>query len=652
MKRHSVKALNMGLSIVRPGFWSNSGTFSYRVENGDETPTNRRDERVKMLSSKSHAAGALPLLVLPIVCLLLTAGPALSQGNIATIAGNGNAVFSGDGGPATNAGLNHPRGLAIDSSGNLFISDVDNHRIRRVGPTGIIFTVAGNGTLGFSGDGGMAVNASLADVTSLALDGAGSLYIADRGNRRVRKVTSDGIITTVAGTGVSGSSGDGGPATSAQLNTPASIMFAGGNLYIADSSNHDIRRVGADGTISTVAGNGVKGFSGDGGPATSASLATPLGMAMDSFGNLYFADADNNRVRRIGPGGVITTVAGNGAGQFAGDQGLAVNASLNIPEDVAFDAAGNLFVADAGNNRVREVDGAGIITTFAGSAQNGFSGDGGPATQAMLNFPWGLTTNAAGIVYIADRVNNRVRTVSAGGGTGLPAIADGSTVNGASFVNIIAPGAIVSISGTNLAGASLSATSVPLPTVLGETSVTFNGAAVPLFFVSSGRIIAQAPFSLPASGAVSIQVARGGNSSASRTATVAAVSPGIFVIDQSSGAGAVLHARDYSLVSANSPARPGESLLIYCTGLGPLRVSVGSGNRAPNAPPLAETLYLPTVTIAGLPASVTFSGLAPGLVGMYQITVQAPAGMPSGSQAVQITTGGAVSNIATIVASQ
>lgn len=605
-----------------------------------------------MLSSKCHAVGSLPLFVLPIVCALLTAGPAPSQGNIATIAGNGSAGYSGDGGLAINAGLSHPRGLALDSSGNLYISDVDNHRIRRVSPAGIIFTVAGNGTAGFSGDGGMAVNAALADVTSLALDGAGNLYIADRGNRRVRKVTADGIIATIAGTGISGFSGDGGPATSAQLNTPASIMFAAGNLYIADSSNQGIRRVGSDGTITTIAGNGVKGFSGDGGPATSASLATPLGMAMDSFGNLYIADGDNNRVRRISPGGVITTVAGNGVGQFAGDLGPAVSASLNIPEDVAVDTAGNLFVADAGNNRVRKVDGAGIITTLAGTAQNGFSGDGGPATQAMLNFPWGLTTNSTGTVYIADRVNNRVRTVSAGGGTGLPAIADGSTVNGASFVNIIAPGAIVSISGTSLASTSLSASSVPLPTVLGETSVTFNGTAVPLFFVSSGRIVAQAPFDLSASGAVSVQVARGGNTSAVRTATVAAVSPGIFIVDQSSGTGAVLHASDYSLVSANSPARPGESLLIYCTGLGPLKTHVNSGDRAPSAPPLAETLYLPAVSIAGTSVSVTYSGLAPGLVGMYQITARVPAGLPSGNQAVQITTGGVASNTVTIVTSQ
>jgi uncharacterized protein (TIGR03437 family) len=491
------------------------------------------------------------------------------------------------------------------------------------------------------------VNASLADVTGLALDDAGNLYIADRGNRRIRKVTPGGIISTFAGTGVSGFSGDGGPATSAQLNTAGSILFSAGNLYIADSSSQRIRRVSSDGTITTIAGNGVKGFSGDGGPATSASMATPLGMAIDRLGNLYFADGDNNRVRRISPAGVITTVAGNGSGQFAGDQGPAISASLNIPEDVAVDSAGNLFIADAGNNRVRKIDGSGLISTFAGTGTDGFSGDGGPATEAKLSFPWGLTTNATGTVYIADRVNNRIRTVSASG-TGLPSIGDNSTVNGASFAKIIAPGAIVSIFGTNLAGSVHSSSSVPLPTTLGDTSVSFNGNAVPLFFVSSGQIIAQAPFDLQADVAVSVQVRRGSSLSAVRPANVAVVSPGIFIVDQASNTGAVLHAQGFSLVSANSPARPGQSLLLYCTGLGPLRTSVTAGDRAPSVPPLAETIYLPTVTIAGLPASVTYSGLAPGLVGVYQITVLAPAGLPAGNQSVQITVAGVVSNTATI----
>jgi len=462
-------------------------------------------------------------------------------------------------------------------------------------------------------------------------------------------VTPNGIISTVAGTGVEGASGDGGPAISAQLGRPTSVLFSAGNLYIADSSNQRIRKVSSNGTITTVAGNGAPGFSGDGGQATNASLLFPLGMAMDAFGNLYFADGDNNRVRRISPSGVITTVAGDGIGRFAGDQGRATSASLNIPEDVAIDGAGNLFIADAGNNRVRKVDSSGVISTVAGTGTDGFSGDGGPATQAMLSFPWGLTTDATGSVYVADRVNNRVRMVS-GSLTGQPSLAENSTVNGASFAHIIAPGAIVAVFGGSFAGSILNASSVPLPTVLGNTSVTFNGIAAPLFFVSDGQINAQAPFDLPAGSAVSIQVRRGSTVSAVRTANVTAVAPGIFIVDPASSAGAVLHASDFSLVSSSSPARPGEFLVIYCTGLGALRTPVRSGDGGPSVPPLAETINLPDVTIAGLPANVTFSGLAPGFVGLYQINARAPAGLPTGNQPLQITILGVTSNIATIAA--
>ena len=605
------------------------------------------------MSSKVNCVGRISRFVAPVICLSLTAWPAFSQSNIGTFAGNGNQGFSGDGGPAASAGLNHPRGLAVDSSGGVYVSDSDNLRIRRISPNGMISTVAGNGMAGNAGDGGLAVKASLSNLTGVALDAAGNLYIADAHNMCVRKVTPGGIISTVAGTnGSQGFSGDGGPATSAQLNAPASVMFSGGNLYIADSSNQRIRRVNANGTITTIAGNSVAaGFSGDGGLATNASLAFPLGMAMDSLGNLYFADANNNRVRRISPGGVITTVAGNGTGRFAGDAGPAAGASLNIPEDVAVDSAGNLLIADTGNNRVRKVDSSGLISTVAGMASNGFSGDGGMATQAMLDFPWGVATSATGTVYIADRVNNRVRMVAAESVTSPPTLADNSAVNGASFARIaIAPGAVVAIFGASFAGGSLSASSVPLPTVLGETSVTFNGVPAPLFFVSSGQINAQVPFDLPAGIVVSIQVKRGSNLSTVRTANVATVSPGIFILDQATSAGAVFHSSDFSPVSSSSPARPGEYLAIYCTGLGPLRIPVKSGDAAPSVPPLAETVYVPTVNIGGLPTNVIFSGLAPGFVGLYQVNAQVPAGLPTGSQLVQMTTLGIASNTAMITA--
>lgn len=586
-----------------------------------------------------------------LIWFALNAWPAHSQGVIGTIAGNGTPTFSGDGGPAAAAAVNHPRGLAIDAAGNIHIADTDNWRIRRVSSSGMISTVAGNGIPGYSGDGGPALSASLSDVTGVALDAAGNLYIADAGNRRIRRVAPNGTISTVAGSGVQGFSGDGGPAALATLNRPTSVLVdPAGNLYIADSSNHRIRRVSPGGTITTVAGNGLAGFGGDGGPAGGASLMFPLGLALDRSGNLYIADADNNRVRRVSPSGVITTAAGNGLGGFAGDGGPATAASLNLPEDVAVDAAGNLFIADAGNNRIRKVDPSGVISTVAGTGADGFSGDGGPAIDAMLNFPWGLALDGAGGVLAADRANNRIRKISASL-SGPPLLPDSSTVNGASFARnfAIAPGAIVAIFGTDLAAGARVATTAPLPTILGDTSVTFNGVAAPLFFVSANQINAQAPFDLPSSaGSVSIQVRRGGSLSAVRTASLAAVSPGLFLVDQATSAGAILHADSFRLVSNSDPARPGEFLLIYCTGLGPVRVPVRSGERAPRVPPLAETTSSPIVSIAGLTATVSYAGLAPDFVGLYQVNAQVPAGATAGNQPVRLTINGVASNTATI----
>jgi sugar lactone lactonase YvrE len=333
-------------------------------------------------------------------------------GTLTVAAGTGLQGFSGDGGPATSASLSLPFGVAVDGTGNLFIADTSNRRIRKVDPSGTITTVAGNSLCCFSGDGGPATSALLRFPGGVAVDGIGNLFIADSGNARVLKVDSSGIITTVAGNGSFGFSGDGGPATNALLFNPLGVAVDGaGNLFIADTSNRRIRKVDSSGTITTVAGNGSDGFSGDGGPATSASLADPWGVALGGAGNLFIADRDNRRIRRVDSSGIITTVAGNGLSGFSGDGGLATSASLNFPVDVAVDGAGNLFIADTNNSRIRKVDSNGIITTVAGNGSFGFSGDGGLATNASLATPLGVAVDAAGALFIAEVNNNRIRRV-------------------------------------------------------------------------------------------------------------------------------------------------------------------------------------------------------------------------------------------------
>jgi sugar lactone lactonase YvrE len=347
-------------------------------------------------------------------------------GTISTYAGTGRVGFAGDGGPATAAQLNEPVGVAVDPAGNLYIAERENHRIRKVTPGGVISTYAGTGTQGFSGDGGPATAAQLLGPGGVALDPAGNFYIADRNNDRIRRVTPGGTIATYAGSGSLGFAGDGGPATAARLNMSLGgvALDSSGNLYIADSLNERIRKVTPGGTISTYAGTGTEGFSGDGGPATAAHLDRPDGVAVDSAGNLYIADSGNSRIRKVTPGGTISTYVGNGGyGEgFLGDGGPATAAHIR-PRGVALDSAGNLYITDFA--RIRKVTPGGTISTYAGTDTPGFAGDGGPATAAQLSFPQGVALDSAGNLYIADSNNNRIRKVTPGGtistyaGTGL-----------------------------------------------------------------------------------------------------------------------------------------------------------------------------------------------------------------------------------------
>jgi sugar lactone lactonase YvrE len=396
-----------------------------------------------------------------------------TSGIITTVAGTGQAGFAGDGGPATSARLSQPSYLAFDTAGNLYITDLGNNRIRKLGTNGVIATVAGNGERAAGGEGTQAVATPLLVPAGIALDRAGALFIAEQGANRVRRVAPDGTIATVAGQAQARPfGGDGGPAKDAALLLPGGVLVeesgallildtghnrirrvdtegkiatwaggvgrsgiaatdallvdprggvrdAQGNTFIADRGHFRILKVDAAGTLTVIAGIGAPGYSGDGGPAQAAAIGGHVdGLAVDALGNLYVPDADNQRVRRIAPDGRITTVAGNGEAGFSGDSGPATSATLSERGfwNVATDAAGNLYIADGGNHRVRRVDArTGIITTIAGSDTETFSGDGGPATSAGIPGPDGLFVDAAGNLYIGDTDNYRIRKVAAGG---------------------------------------------------------------------------------------------------------------------------------------------------------------------------------------------------------------------------------------------
>lgn len=337
-------------------------------------------------------------------------GTNLPSGIITTVAGNGTAGYTGDNGQATSAELNAPESAGVDSSGNLFIADSVNNRIRKVSTNGVITTVAGNGTAGYAGDNGQATNAEL-NLGGAAVDISGNLFIADTFNNRIRKVGTNGIITTVAGNGVGGYSGDGGQATNAELNEPEFVAVdTSDNLFFTDSANNLIRKVDTNGIITTVAGNGTAGYSGDNGQATNAEL-NPGGVAVDISGNLIIADTGNDRIRKVSASGIITTIAGNGIEGYSGDNGQATNAALNGPLGVGVDAAGNLFIADSFNNRIRKADTSGVITTVAGNGTRGYSGDNGSSTAAELNTPISVAVDSSDNLFIADANNNRIRKV-------------------------------------------------------------------------------------------------------------------------------------------------------------------------------------------------------------------------------------------------
>jgi sugar lactone lactonase YvrE len=353
-------------------------------------------------------------------------------GIIGTVAGDGMCCYAGDGGLATSAEMNQAYSVTVDSSGNIYFPEWNNYRVRKVtASTGDISTVAGTGTGGYNGDGEAATSAELNGPQGVAVDKSGNLYIADTWNNRIRKVTvSTGKISTVAGDGTKGYSGDGGAATSAELYYPEGVAVDNaGNIYIADVGNSRIRKVTVStGKISTVAGDGTLGYSGDGGAATSAELYEAIDVAVDSVGNLYISDWGNARIRAVNtgtakitianvaiPAGDIATIAGTGTFGFSGDGGPAVSAEMDEPHGIAVDTSGNVYFADYFNDRIREITASsGDISTFAGDGTASYTGDGGAATSAGLDEPLGVAVDAGNNIYIADTFDYRIRVVGGG----------------------------------------------------------------------------------------------------------------------------------------------------------------------------------------------------------------------------------------------
>jgi hypothetical protein len=351
-----------------------------------------------------------------------------------TLAGTTVQGDTGDGGQAREAQIALPRSVSPTNDGGYIFAEPWSDRVRKVGPDGIISTFAGTGVAGFSGDGGPATAAQVNFVHAAAPMSDGSFLLADTLNRRIRKVSSSEIITTVAGTGDAGYGGDGGPASAAQINNPRSVVgLADGGFLIPDTNNHRVRKVSPSGIITTVAGTGASGFSGDGDPATEAMLSLPFGVAPTPDGGFLIVDVGNQRIRKVSAEGIITTVAGTGVAGYSGDGGPATAAQINNPHNVASRPDGAFLIADASNERVRQVSASGTITTLTGTGVRGYSGDGGPSDGAPISVPKGVAVTAANDVLIAEEQNHVIRfvgTVAAPSAASPPSIT-GSAVQSA-----------------------------------------------------------------------------------------------------------------------------------------------------------------------------------------------------------------------------
>ena len=613
----------------------------------------------------------------------LAAAPLSGQGIITTVAGtNVSGCTYNEGGQATRACIPPLFGIALDKQGNLYISTgnlaaIPLPVVRKVNPAGIISTVAGGGGLGSFGDGGPATQAgfgAFGGFSGLRTDNAGNLYVVDQNSVRMVSAAT-GIITTIAGTTSAGFSGDGGPATKAQLASPTSLAFdSSGNLYIGDYGNYRVRKVDTNGIITTVAGNGISRYQGDGVPATSTGLALVEGVAVDGAGNLYISE--RVRIRKVDTSGNITTLAGKAPQEtfgFSGDGGPATAALLDLPEGLVADSAGNLYFADSANARIRKIDTNGIITTWAGVSGNVSSplGDGGPAANAYLGRPEDLALDAAGNMYVGTGVLNLVRKISAAPAwlctnTSAPTITSVDSASAYGGYPYFASGSWLEIKGTNLADPSdprLKAATNPgqwttsdfsganAPTLLDGVSVSINGMPAYVWYLSPGQINVQAPEDSTI-GNVSITVTNCKATSPAFSFARRALAPGLlapasfniggtqylvatfasdgaYVLNTSVGAGLGINSRT---------AKPGDLIIAYGIGFGDVTPSILPGVIVGQSNALTNPV---TISFGAAPAALSYSGLAGNFVGLYEFYITVPAGLANGDYQINVSQNGA-----------
>jgi uncharacterized protein (TIGR03437 family) len=616
---------------------------------------------------------ALALLALPVCFTVSLRG---QGGIITTVAGDGGGNqdgfggFSGDGGPATQARLNYPTGVAVDSAGNLYIADRDNSRIRKVSPAGTITTIAGtqapsfnpDGTIFFSGIGGPAASAVLGLPNALVIDGSGNIFIADSGACRIFEISArTGNITTVAGSGPTflpnadtcgNYTGEGGPATSATFSFPTNIALdSAGNIYVTDGANSNtggfLRKISAaTGIITTVST-----------PNWGAASLT-----LDPAGNLFVAGDYYDVVWKLPAGGSATLIAGNPSvpAGFSGDDGIATTALLNSPGGIAADPAGYVYVADTNNNRIREITPNGLITTIAGNGVAGFAGDGAAAASAVLYFPQGLALDSSGNLYFADTWNQRIRKISAPVAGTAPIVENGGVVPIYSSVNTVQPGEWVSIYGARLAS-STQLWNGDFPESLGVTSVTIDGNPAYLWFVSPYQINLQVPDDTR-TGTVPVVVNTPGGSFSS-TVTLAPSAPSFSLLDSKhvigiilrfDGSGAygggvydIIGPTGNSLGYPTVAARAGDSIELFAVGLGPTNPAVPAGKAFSGSAPTNSPVNL---VINGTTLSPSYAGLTSA--GLYQINLTVPSGLGSGDVPIQATVGGVSTQSGVVISLQ